>query len=210
MCKLSQAEKNRIAINVWNKTSSYEELAKAIGITLTAAKLRIYRMTKRGIFPPKPKKKRIIEMFYDFATKQPNGCWEWTRGKRGSGYGAVEVVPGRGSIAANRASWILTHGSIPDGMQVLHTCDNRPCVNPDHLFLGTNYDNVQDKVSKGRQWKPIGRKNHAAKLTEADVREIRRLYKTGKYGSDDLAKMFGVSKSSANKAATGFTWGHVK
>lgn len=79
------------------------------------------------------------------------GCWLWAGSKRSEmGYGSF-VVRGR-SFAAHRVSWELTHGPIPPGLKVLHKCDVPACVNPDHLFLGTDKDNHQDKAAKGRHW----------------------------------------------------------
>lgn len=78
-----------------------------------------------------------------------DGCWEWT-GKRASGYGRFVTPPGRRMWSAHRYSWTLANGPIPDGLFVLHHCDNKPCVRPEHLFLGTNADNMRDAWRKGR------------------------------------------------------------
>lgn len=101
-------------------------------------------------------------------------CWEWQASRRTWGYGQTGV--GNGKVrTAHRASWELVKGVIPAGLNVLHRCDNPPCVRPDHLFLGTLSDNMQDCAKKGRVKGGArkGEKHHKAKLTEAQVTEIR-------------------------------------
>lgn len=85
-------------------------------------------------------------------TANPNKCWEWQAGKTKYGYG--ELMIKNKQVYAHRLSWELTYGEIPDGLFVCHKCDNPKCVNPNHLFLGTNLDNVRDMVSKGRNKLP--------------------------------------------------------
>jgi hypothetical protein len=82
-----------------------------------------------------------------------DGCWEWT-GKRANGYGRFVTPPGRRMWGAHRFSWIVANGPIPDGLWVLHHCDNKPCVRPDHLFLGTHTDNMRDAWRKGLLSRP--------------------------------------------------------
>lgn len=100
-----------------------------------------------------------------------DGCWIWTGARHRKGYGRFAVA-NRRKVYAHRYSWELAHGPIPDGLFVLHRCDNPPCVNPGHLFLGTNQDNMRDAAAKGRL---VSR----AKLTEAIVTSMRRRHAAG-------------------------------
>lgn len=115
---------------------------------------------------------------------EDDACWTWTGTKNRTGYGYFKA-PGRRHIYAHRFSYELAHGPIPDGMVACHHCDNPPCVNPAHLFLGTYSDNTQDMLSKGRG-------NPITKLTAADVQQIRAEYVQGAGAS--LARRYGVSQ----------------
>lgn len=137
----------------------------------------------------------------------PKGCWVWTGRRHKSGYGKIRV---RGKYyATHRYFWIKYFGEIPEGLCVLHKCDNKICVNPDHLFLGTQLENVKDRDNKNRQAK--GEEHGSAKLTESLVREIRNLYIKGskKAGVPALAKKFGMGKWAIYCIVNRKTWRHV-
>lgn len=136
-----------------------------------------------------------------------DGCWLWTGPITKQGYGegiCLASMDGR-RIQSHRVAWILTHGAIPNGMHVLHKCDNPTCVNPSHLFLGTNQDNVDDKMNKGRFVPVCGESHPKSKLTEADVLAIRgSLLPTGV-----LSKQYGVSTSLVLRIKKRKTWAHI-
>lgn len=128
--------------------------------------------------------------------KKTDQCWEWigavTRKKKG--YGRINE---NGKMrVAHRVAYELCIGPIPEGMRVLHSCDNSRCVNPDHLFLGTQQDNMIDCSKKDRLNSKRGEGHHAAKLTREDVQKLRLLYPTGRYTQVQLAKMFGVTREN--------------
>lgn len=142
--------------------------------------------------------------------RKDSDCWAWTGCKNNRGYGML-YVHGR-HVLAHRVAFELHRGPIPEGLFCCHTCDNRACVNPDHLFLGTNADNMQDCARKGRlnvqrpEMIRSGEHHPMARLTFAEVLEMRKLYSTGDFTQKALARMFGVSTSQANNILKGRHW----
>ena len=146
-----------------------------------------------------------LERFDLQYTPEPmSGCWLWTGAIVGQRrYGGM-WFRGRND-RAHRISWKLFRGEIPDGLHVLHKCDVKTCVNPDHLFLGTNADNMADMTRKGRQMR--GERSPRAVLTEAMVRDIRR---RPNERICDLAAELGVSRLSVFYVRHRQTWRHVE
>lgn len=143
-----------------------------------------------------------------------NECWEWKGAIDRLGYGnfsSVIVNPGTGRLQdkAHRISWILTYGNIPDKICVCHKCDNRKCVNPNHLFLGTQIDNIKDMVQKGRQGGAKGSQNGSSKLKEHQIVEIRQKLETG-LSCCAIAKEYGVSNQLINRIKQNQCWTHVE
>lgn len=136
-------------------------------------------------------------------------CWVWTGWTNELGYGLVSRVEGiRRLHRAHRVSWTLTNGKIPDGLLVLHRCDNPACVNPEHTFLGTHADNIRDKMEKGRGGHLRGEEAGRAKLTENEVREIRKMRGEGAV-YPVIARRFGVSESTIAAIIRGRSWKHL-
>lgn len=147
--------------------------------------------------------KSIEESFWERVNKT-NSCWIWT-GQAPNGYGRIDRSTG--SYSSHRVSWELHFGRVPEGMHVLHKCDNPLCVNPEHLFLGSQVDNNTDKISKSRQAK--GEDFPHAKLTEEKVREIREMTKQG-YSQVELAQIHKIDNSRICAIVNGNSWRHVK
>lgn len=131
-----------------------------------------------------------------------DACWLWIGTINVYGYGQIHTH-GK-SVLAHRILWILTHnGELAQNLQVCHSCDNKRCVNPSHLFLGTNEDNHRDKMQKGRQAR--GESIGAAKLSTSEVMQIRDLTSYG-FSSRELASIYGVNNKTIWKAAHCVTW----
>lgn len=150
---------------------------------------------------------KLVERFWPkVAVSSPDQCWLWTACRFWSGYGKFGVD--RKTAYAHRVAWVITHGPIPEDADVLHTCDNPPCCNPAHLFLGTHSDNMRDRERKGRHNAPRGSKSGTAKLTEEQVAAIRARWRNGE-GLPSLANEYGVVYSTAYCVVTYKRWQHV-
>lgn len=133
-------------------------------------------------------------------------CWPWTAGcfKDRGGYGAFWL---NGRLwKAQRVAWLFTNGPIPEGLEVLHRCDNPQCCNPAHLWLGTSLENQRDKFEKGRHC--YGERNGRAKITVQDVQEIRTLHESG-VSVDELSGRYGVTPGSIYKICRRAMWPSV-
>ena len=142
-----------------------------------------------------------------------SGCWIWT-GSSSNGYG--QIWDGAKYEGAHRISYILHKGEIPDldqyhGMCVCHTCDTSYCVNPDHLFLGTHKENIEDMINKGRDKHDFGENNGNSTLREIDVINARAIYKYSKNATfRKLANIYGVALRTMWLAIKGETWKHIE
>lgn len=147
-----------------------------------------------------------LEVRFWKKVKKGLACWEWTGSKDRKGYGRIASTLLAKNLKAHRVSYELHVGPIPPGLSVLHRCDNPSCVRPDHLFVGANDDNMQDMRNKGRG--PSGEANPNARLTEADVKYIRRAIDSGE-PLRRIAKRLRVSPGAVFSVSSGRTWAHV-
>ena len=161
-------------------------------------------MSKRG--PSDIKRNTPEEFWQSVNIKASSECWEWMGrgGKLNKGYGQLTYC--KTKWLAHRLAYYLTYGDIPKGMQVCHTCDNPICCNPDHLWLGTNYDNSRDREEKGRGVRSYGPDNGQHKLTIAQIQKIREEYVPGLVGYKTLAKKYGVHSQTIKDIITRRNW----
>ncbi len=163
------------------------------------------------------RKKTWQQLFWEKVQMSETGCWLWMAGLNKHGYGKFGIRQScsrsyiaTGELAAHRVSWVLHFGPVPDKLWVLHKCDVRSCVNPAHLWLGTPLDNNRDMMSKGREVRIIGEAHHSAKLTDAQVLEIRQLRASGDgWTHAKLAAKFGVARSPVRDIVIRKTWTHI-
>jgi len=144
-------------------------------------------------------------LFMKLAKDEVTGCWNWTGGLFDSGYGRV-TKNGKNALA-HRVSYAHFFGSIPEGLQVCHKCNNKRCINPDHLYVGTHNDNMRDvtltDVHKGEN-------NAKALLTQSQVLEIKAHIRERKIVYRKIAEMYGVSRQAIKDIASGRTWGWLE
>lgn len=141
-----------------------------------------------------------------YKVNNKTGCWEWFRAKT-KGYGHFAI---KGNFyLAHRFMWIINNGNIPDGLFVCHKCDNPCCINPDHLFLGTNIENLQDAINKGiKLGNSKGEKNGRSKLTQNQILNIKHLLHC-KVPTKRIAEKFGISQRHVQYISNNKTWKHL-
>lgn len=146
------------------------------------------------------------ERFWRHVRKSEDGCWLWEGAHLKKGYGRLTIVARKQVATAHRFSWELHYGTIPDGMDVCHRCNNPRCVRPDHLYLATPAKNTRDWIrdTGGK----LGSRHHGTHLTESEVLAIRARAARGERGSD-LASEFGLSKAAVSKMILRKSWKHI-
>jgi hypothetical protein len=142
----------------------------------------------------------VVERFW-LQVGKTIGCWTWKGRVDKDGYG--EFYP----LMAHRFSWQLHNGPIPENLCVLHHCDNPPCTNPDHLYIGTPSDNAHDRMIRGRE---RGELHGMAIVNESQVREIRHRYVTENISQEYLGAEYGLSQTSISQIVLRKCWRHVE
>lgn len=136
-----------------------------------------------------------------------SGCWVWQGAKTQRGYGSLKF-DGK-PCAAHRLSYELSHGIISPGMQVMHSCDNRACINPAHLSQGTAKDNSNDAAEKNRTAHQVGSLSGMAKINEEQALEAMRMMASGKTRRE-IAAVYGISRDTITKIRSGIRWPHLQ
>ena len=155
-------------------------------------------------------RKPLTERFWEKVDiRGDDACWPWLASKAGNGYGYFRGGSEHDyqGLYAHRVVWELTYGGIPDCMHVCHHCDNPPCCNPKHLFLGTHAENQADMAKKGRSI--LGEKHHNARLSAKQVLEIRARWSTNHVTQRELATIFNVSRPTIAKIVNRYRWQHI-
>lgn len=155
---------------------------------------------------PGPAIRPPAERFWAMVDKS-DSCWLWRGAVNDAGYGRFMWTMGK-VLQAHVAALLLVGVKVLAGQIVCHTCDNPPCVNPAHLFVGTQRDNLLDMTSKGRRRHAIGENASSAKLTAVDVVEIRHMYAAG-IGYQRIGATFGIHQSTVSAIVSCRTWRHV-
>lgn len=149
-------------------------------------------------------KKTLLERIQKFEQVTETGCWIWTGKLHKEGYGVVCDESNK-PMLAHRASWMLFRSDIPDGMIVCHKCDTPSCINPSHLFLGTDADNNKDMMSKKRNAQPKGSRTANSKINESIAIEIFNARGTLK----EIASKYGLFFSTVHKIKSKESWKHI-
>lgn len=149
-----------------------------------------------------------IDEFIRTTKKTPSGCLEWQGGKFVRGYGRSRMNGHQ--CTASRVSYTMFVGPIPEGLHILHGCDNPPCVNPTHLRPGTSKENMQEREKRGRRKAAKGSGHGMSKLNEDKVREIRSLYAAGGTSYSKLGEQFGVDFTMIALIVKRKNWKHVQ
>jgi len=152
----------------------------------------------------------VKERLFRYRHIDERGCWVWMAAKINSGYGVIGIRNVTSGLSRNKlvhrvSAWIFKRFDIVSNLLILHRCDNKLCFNPEHLFIGTQQDNIDDMWAKGRG----PNQHHPRKLTQSKVRRIRRMYHSGRWTNRSLGSHLGLGKSTIQAIVTRKIWNHV-
>lgn len=203
----------RVAWELANATPAPAHVTTSCGTEGCVAPAHLIKQTNRAASQASARKRQLLPLAERFWAKvQRRGadeCWAWTGRLTSAGYG--QISRGRkteGVISAHRLAYELANGPIPDGLIIRHRCDNPVCVNPAHLEVGTYADNMRDRDERGRTASLPGEAHPRARVTDADVREIRRLV-GDQMGQRAVAERFGISQQAVSDIVTRRRWRHI-
>jgi len=178
------------------------ESAASLGKVLRVAGATIINRLHHMGIKTRPRYESLEKRFWGKVDKS-SFCWLWTANKSKAGYGKVKT--GGKTVSAHRMSWLLSNGPIPKNRWVLHHCDVRACVNPNHLYLGTAKQNTKDSCDRGHMYR--GEKHHNAKLTSFEALQIRSI--PSWVSPKVIGKVFNISKTQAYDIRLGKSWKHL-
>jgi hypothetical protein len=189
-----------------NSLLSVNEIARMFNLTKSSIVLigKAGATTKVGRYNRSPVHKLLAKFP---VVSDGDACWEWMGTRDKNGYGSFRAS-GK-TYKAHRVSWSFYFGDVPDGLDVLHKCDNPKCVNPYHLFLGTDVENAHDRAVKGRAYKPVGELCVHAKLTNEKVLKLRAEYACGGITYSELGKKYCIDSGTASRIVNRKTWKHI-
>lgn len=192
---------------------SCKDIGKALGLNDETIRQRLIRhgVTLRSRAHKKPKPVPSWEEYFSSKYERAGDCMLWTGHRDKSGYGRLSAVFAPNINFAHRMSWFLANGPFDLDVRVLHRCDTPPCINPNHLFLGNQAENVADMQRKGRQRyaRALGENNPSARLTEDQVKMLRDMKHSAKMSQAQMARLLDVSPMTVSRAIRRETWRHI-
>ena len=201
--KLNLSFEKQCEIAEYATNHTLQETAETFGISTNSVARYKHKI---GLVKPRPKHLLLHQRLENHTISKDN-CWLTDLPSNGHGY--LNITVNGKTKYAHRIAYELHKGEIPDNMCVCHSCDNPACINPSHLFLGTQRENVADCISKGRSNTPKGENHHKAKLTESDVHQIKHLLAEANLTLKQIANTFGVKLETISNIKTGKSWKHI-